>query len=148
MDKDGLRIDVGGETGGTPVLYQNGNRWIGTGHNSMATDDAGQRWIVYHAIDRNNPFLNEPFGINRRPMLIDRIDWVHGWPLVRYGCGPSESVQPGPVVRGVHTKTRVKSQWRRLPAKLHPRAPRPQGLRRVHRRHPRRRLADSCAPRR
>ena len=60
VDKDGLRIDVGGDTGGTPVLYQNGNRWIGTGHNSMATDDRGQRWIVYHAIDRNNPFLNEP----------------------------------------------------------------------------------------
>src|SRR3954447_21868954 len=57
VDKDGLRIDVGGETGGTPVLYQNGNRWIGTGHNSMATDDRGQRWIVYHAIDRNNPVL-------------------------------------------------------------------------------------------
>jgi arabinan endo-1,5-alpha-L-arabinosidase len=99
VDKDGLRIDVGGETGGTPVLYQNGNRWIGTGHNSMATDDRGQRWIVYHAIDRNNPYLNEPFGINRRPMLIDRIDWVRGWPVVRYGCGPSEATQRGPVVK-------------------------------------------------
>src|SRR3954471_18048145 len=65
----------------------------------MATDDRGQRWIVYHAIDRNNPFLNEPFGINRRPMLIDRIDWVHGWPVVRYGCGPSDSTQRGPAVR-------------------------------------------------
>jgi arabinan endo-1,5-alpha-L-arabinosidase len=120
VDKDGLRIDVGGETGGTPVLYQNGNRWVGTGHNSMATDDAGQRWIVYHAIDRNNPFLNEPFGINRRPMLIDRIDWVHGWPLVRYGCGPSESVQRGPVVRGVHTKTRVKTNGADCPRNFTP----------------------------
>src|SRR4051812_18012268 len=102
VDKDGLRIDVGGDTGGTPVLYQNGNRWIGTGHNSMATDDRGQRWIVYHAIDRNNPFLTpgDPLRINRRPMLIDRIDWVHGWPVVRYGCGPSDSVQRGPAVRG------------------------------------------------
>jgi arabinan endo-1,5-alpha-L-arabinosidase len=99
VDRDGLRIDVGGETGGTPVLYQNGNRWIGTGHNSMATDDAGQTWIVYHAIDRNNPFLDEPFGINRRPMLIDRLDWVNGWPIVRAGCGPSDSLQAGPLVR-------------------------------------------------
>jgi arabinan endo-1,5-alpha-L-arabinosidase len=99
VDKDGLRIDVGGETGGTPVLYQNGNRWIGTGHNSMATDDRGQRWIVYHAIDRNHPFLSGTEGINRRPMLIDRIDWVRAWPVVRYGCGPSESVQRGPVVK-------------------------------------------------
>ena len=106
-DKDGLRIDVGGETGGTPVLYQNGNRWIGPGHNSMATDDRGQRWIVYHAIDRNKPYLNEPFGINRRPMLIDRIDWVRGWPVVRYGCGPSESVQRGPVIKTARKVTRT-----------------------------------------
>jgi arabinan endo-1,5-alpha-L-arabinosidase len=98
VDRDGLRLDVGGETGGTPVLYQNGNRWIGTGHNSMATDDARRTWIVYHAIDRNHPFLDEPFGVNRRPMLIDRLDWVHGWPVVRGGCGPSDSRQPGPVV--------------------------------------------------
>jgi arabinan endo-1,5-alpha-L-arabinosidase len=99
VDKEGLRIDVGGDTGGTPVLYQNGNRWIGTGHNSMATDDRGQHWIVYHAIDRNVPYLTGTDGINRRPMLVDRIDWVHGWPVVRYGCGPSDSVQRGPAVR-------------------------------------------------
>jgi arabinan endo-1,5-alpha-L-arabinosidase len=99
VDRDGLRIDVGGETGGTPVLYQNGNRWVGTGHNSMATDDAGRTWIVYHAIDRTNPFLDEPYGINRRPMLVDRLDWVYGWPVVRFGCGPSDSLQPGPLVR-------------------------------------------------
>jgi arabinan endo-1,5-alpha-L-arabinosidase len=99
VDKDGLRIDVGGNTGGTPVLYQNGNRWIGTGHNSMATDDVGQDWIFYHAIDRNQPYLTGTDGINRRPMLEDRVDWVHGWPVVRYGCGPSDSRQLGPVVK-------------------------------------------------
>ena len=99
VDREGLRIDVGGATGGTPVLYQNGNRWIGTGHNSMARDDVGQTWIVYHAIDRTNPYLDEPFGINRRPMLIDRLDWLHGWPVVRGGCGPSDSLHPGPVVQ-------------------------------------------------
>jgi len=111
VDKDGLRIDVGGNTGGTPVLYQNGNRWVGTGHNSMATDDRGQRWIVYHAIDRNNPYLTGTSGINRRPMLIDRIDWVRGWPVVRYGCGPSESVQRGPVVRGVKSAPTAGSRY-------------------------------------
>ena len=103
VDKDGLRIDVGGNTGGTPVLYQNGNRWIGTGHNSMATDDLGQDWIFYHAIDRNNPYLTGTDGINRRPMLEDRVDWVNGWPVVRFGCGPSDSPQLGPVVGRGHS---------------------------------------------
>ncbi len=99
VDKDGVRLDVGGNTGGTPVLYQNGNRWIGTGHNSMATDDLGQDWIFYHAIDRNTPYLTGTDGINRRPMLEDRVDWVNGWPVVRFGCGPSDSRQLGPVVK-------------------------------------------------
>jgi hypothetical protein len=41
--------------------------------------------------------LTEPFGINRRPMLIDRIDWINGWPRTRAGRGPSDSPQPAPV---------------------------------------------------
>ena len=99
LDREGISLNVNGYTGGTPVLYQNGNRWIGTGHNSMATDDLGQNWIVYHAIDRNRPYLTGTDGINRRPMLIDRLDWRKGWPVVRAGCGPSETAQLGPVVK-------------------------------------------------
>jgi arabinan endo-1,5-alpha-L-arabinosidase len=99
LDREGVSLNINGYAGGTPVLYQNGNRWIGTGHNSMATDDRGQNWIVYHAIDRNVPYLTGTDGINRRPMLIDRLDWRKGWPVVRYGCGPSETRQPGPVVK-------------------------------------------------
>ena len=79
------------------VVTQNGNRWVGAGHNAVLTDHAGRDFLVYHAIDRNKPWLNEPFGINRRPMLIDRLDWVDGWPRVRAGAGPSDSPQPGPV---------------------------------------------------
>lgn len=86
--------------GGTPVLVQNGNRWIGTGHNAVVSDRAGQDWIVYHGIDRAVPYLDGTDGINRRPMLLDRLDWVNGWPAVRAGRGPSERPQRGPATGG------------------------------------------------
>ena len=83
--------------GGTNLIMQNGNRWIGVGHHAIATDAEGRDWIVYHGIDRNNPWLTEPFAVNRRPTLIDPIDWVDGWPRTRAGAGPSDEEQPAPV---------------------------------------------------
>ncbi len=99
VDQQGVPLNQS-RAGGTPVLYQNGNAWIGAGHNSVVTDLAGQDWIVYHALDRADPFLDEPFGINERPMLLDRLDWIDGWPEVNAGAGPSEGPQTGPVTDG------------------------------------------------
>ena len=96
VDADGISL-VASRAGGTLVVTQNGNRWIGAGHHAVLTDHAGRDFLAYHAIDRNEPWLTEPFGINRRPMLIDRLDWVNGWPRVRAGAGPSDSLQAGPV---------------------------------------------------
>ena len=96
LDAEG-RSMAASVTGGTILVTQNGNRWIGAGHNSIFTDATGRDWLSYHALDRAVPWLNEPFGINRRPMLIDRIDWIDGWPTVRGGAGPSEGPQPAPV---------------------------------------------------
>jgi arabinan endo-1,5-alpha-L-arabinosidase len=87
--------------GGTPVIQQNGNTWIGTGHNAVVTDAAGQDWLAYHAIDRADPYLDEPYGINKRPMLLDRLDWIDGWPVVRAGAGASAGSQRAPVSAGV-----------------------------------------------
>jgi hypothetical protein len=89
--------------GGTPVLNQNGNSWVGTGHNAIATDLAGQDWIVYHAIDRADPYLDGTEGINQRPMLEDRLDWIAGWPVVRGDRGPSDTPTVGPVTGGYWT---------------------------------------------
>ncbi len=96
LDADGISM-LASKVGGTILVTQNGNRWIGAGHHAIATDNAGRDFIVYHALDRNQPWLDEPFGINRRPMLMDRIDWIDGWPRTRAGAGPSDTPQPAPV---------------------------------------------------
>ncbi|GAA3569176.1 family 43 glycosylhydrolase [Kribbella ginsengisoli] len=95
LDADGVSMNES-RVGGTTVITQNGNKWIGPGHHAFITDAAGQDHIVYHAIDRGTPWLTDPFGINRRPMLIDDIDWIDGWPRTRAGAGPSDTPQPAP----------------------------------------------------
>ncbi len=96
VDHEGVPL-LDERPGGTQVLVQNGNRWIGAGHHTIVTDLAGQDWILYHAIDREDPWLAEPGGVNRRPTLMDRLDWVDGWPVTRAGKGPSEGRQRAPV---------------------------------------------------
>ncbi len=96
VDAEGTPL-MASRVGGTTVVTQNGNRFVGTGHHAFLTDAQGRDFIAYHAIDRNHPWLGQPFGINRRPMLLDRVDWVDGWPRARAGAGPSDSPQPAPV---------------------------------------------------
>lgn len=96
LDREGVSMNAS-RTGGSIVLTPNGNRWVGTGHNAVVTDLAGHDWMVYHAIDRHQPYLDQPYGINRRPMLIDRMDWEEGWPVVRGGRGASDTRVPAPV---------------------------------------------------
>lgn len=86
-----------------PTMVATDNRYEGSfvvrrGDWYYLLDAAGRDFIVYHAQDRNEPWLSEPFGINRRPMLIDRLDWIDGWPVTRAGAGPSDADLPAPVV--------------------------------------------------
>ena len=118
VDQQGVPLTAS-RAGGTPVLNQNGNRWVGAGHNAIATDLAGRDWIVYHAIDRADPFLTGQDGINERPMLVDRLDWVKGWPAVRAGRGPSTGQQQGPATDGRWSTTfdsGVPARWRQTGA--------------------------------
>lgn len=98
VDRDGVSL-LAGRVGGTPVLTQNGNRWVGAGHDTVITDFAGQDWIVYHAVDRTDPYYAGDVGYTKRPVLIDPLDWKHGWPTVRGGRGPSDTPQPGPAAQ-------------------------------------------------
>ena len=119
VDREGTPLTAS-RAGGTPVLTQNGNQWVGAGHNAVVTDLAGQDWIAYHAIDRADPYLDGTSGVNERPMLIDRLDWVDGWPAVRAGLGPSSGPQPGPVAQrtgaasfdaGIDRSLRTLGRW-------------------------------------
>jgi arabinan endo-1,5-alpha-L-arabinosidase len=70
-------------------------RWLAPGHNSVVTDGSGTDWIVYHAVDVRRPRENPTDELNtRRVMLIDRIAWRDGWPVV---LGPSDQPEPAPV---------------------------------------------------
>ncbi len=101
VDREGVPLTAG-RVGGTPVLGMNGNRWVGTGHNTIITDLSGQNWMLYHAIDRTNPYM-APTDTSelppKRPVLMDALDWVEEWPVVRGGQGASSDIeQPAPVV--------------------------------------------------
>lgn len=98
VDRDGRSI-LAGRVGGTPVITQNGNRWVGTGHNTVVTDFAGQDWTFYHAVDRNDPYYAGQPGYTKRPLLLDPLDWKGGWPVVRGDRGPSDQLVPGPVAQ-------------------------------------------------
>ena len=97
-DKDGRSI-LATKVGGTPVLSQNGNRWVGTGHNAVLRDYAGQYWTVYHAVNQFDPYYSAQVGYTKRPALIDPLDWRGGWPVVRGDRGPSTGPRPGPAAQ-------------------------------------------------
>jgi arabinan endo-1,5-alpha-L-arabinosidase len=77
------------------MLYKS-ERWLAPGHNSILTDEAGDTWIIYHAIDVNRPRQRQEDEINsRRILLIDKIGWRDGWPFVGT---PSHEPQAAPIV--------------------------------------------------
>jgi len=97
-DRDGAPM-MAGRVGGTPALSMNGNRWVGLGHNSVFQDFSGQWWTVYHAADRNDPYFTGAVGFTKRPVLLDPLDWVDGWPTVRGGLWASDKSQHAPAAQ-------------------------------------------------
>ena len=103
VDKEGHSF-LEGRTGGTPALSMNGNRWVGTGHNSVFQDFDGQWWTVYHAVDQYDPYFENAVGFTKRPVLLDAVDWIGGWPTVRGGLWASDTPQQAPAAQpGQHT---------------------------------------------
>jgi arabinan endo-1,5-alpha-L-arabinosidase len=79
------------------IVLEKSGRWIAPGHNSVIADARGQDWIVYHAVDIRRPREKSSDELNtRRVMLIDRIRWRNGWPMID---GPSSTALPSPTSR-------------------------------------------------
>lgn len=94
VDKNGNNLLNGG---GTLVVEANpGNTgFAGPGHNAeIMVDDEGTEWFLYHGIPKSNPNLDN--GASRRPLLMDKIIWEDGWPLIE-GRVPSLVQQPAPI---------------------------------------------------
>jgi len=95
LDQEGVSLNTFAP-GGTISIAPNGNRWVGPGGNVVFTDDSGQDYMLYHAIDQTAPYFDGFPGATRRPPLIDPIVWVNGWPQVRGGAWASAKPQPAP----------------------------------------------------
>ncbi len=98
VDREGVSL-LAGRVGGTPVIAQNGNRWAGTGHNEVFTDMSGQDWTIYHAVDREHPYFAGTSNFTKRPVLMDGLDWIDGWPALNGGAGPSDTPRQAPAAQ-------------------------------------------------
>ena len=98
VDREGASF-LAGRVGGTPALSMNGNPFVGPGHNFVLEDFAGQWWTFYHAIDRFDPYFEGAVGFTKRPLMLDAVDWIGGWPTVRGGLWISDTPQPGPAAQ-------------------------------------------------
>ncbi|UOQ75915.1 glycoside hydrolase family 43 protein [Hymenobacter sp. 5516J-16] len=82
------------------MLLEGNEHWHAPGHNCVVADAAGQDWLAYHAIDPRQPTfdaIDDEQGFSRRVLLLDRLEYVDGWPRLVTGGTPSWQLQPGPV---------------------------------------------------
>jgi arabinan endo-1,5-alpha-L-arabinosidase len=69
------------------ILIHGNERFVGTGHNSeIIVDKKGKTWILYHAIDKNNP--------RGRLLMLDEVQWDNGWPFVEGNTPSSRWIRP------------------------------------------------------
>lgn len=83
------------------LLIGRNERFVGTGHNSeIVTDDFGHDWLLYHGVDVSNP--------HGRVLLLDRIEWKEGWPIVNSGSASTEANRPKFLVDDLQTTLSLK----------------------------------------
>lgn len=85
---------------GSSAILEQSAVWSAPGHNSVVTDDDGNDWILYHAIDAERPLFEDLLrdGPSPRVMLLDRVTYRDGWPRIR-DDQPSSALENVPVLR-------------------------------------------------
>jgi arabinan endo-1,5-alpha-L-arabinosidase len=94
----GPYLDRNGEgllDGAGTLLLAAGKQFIAPGHVAVVLDDADREWLLYHAVDRDQPRLNR---ITRRPLMMDPLHWQDDWPEIKNGT-PGDQWQKRPVIR-------------------------------------------------
>ncbi|HSH17760.1 MAG TPA: glycoside hydrolase family 43 protein [Candidatus Saccharimonadales bacterium] len=71
-----------------PPILKTGTRWKGPGHGGLA-QAGGVDYYVYHAWEGSN-------WIDVRKMMVEKINWVNGWPEINNGT-PAEGQLPYPL---------------------------------------------------
>ena len=89
LDKDGKDLK---ERGTGSMLLHTNDKYAGPGPNSrFFTDDNGNDWLLYHAIDKTKPYVST--GANRRVLMLDKLSWANGWPEIVNAEPSTTSVQ-------------------------------------------------------
>jgi arabinan endo-1,5-alpha-L-arabinosidase len=69
------------------ILIKGNTRFVGTGHNSeIVTDKNGKTWVLYHAVDINNP--------RGRVLMLDEVEWKDNWPFVQESTPSLSHIRP------------------------------------------------------
>ena len=88
-DIEGNEVNDDQKNAGSLVIRGN-DQWAGPGHQSqMITDSNGTQWMLYHAIDKADPYFSGAY--TKRPLMLDPVIWEDGWPEVN-GQQPSKKV--------------------------------------------------------
>lgn len=82
---------------GNSVILELNKTWKAPGHNSIIKDEAGEHWMLYHAI-YDGQDSTKMANIKGRVMLIDKLQWKDGWPYIA-GNAPSTTPQQSPILK-------------------------------------------------
>nr|WP_240147622.1 family 43 glycosylhydrolase [Halorussus sp. JP-T4] len=83
-NREGERLTADGATGTT--ILDGGEQFLAPGHCAVVRDGNGGWWLLYHAYVAGNARVGDT---PRRVLMLDRIRWVNGWPVVGEDGTPS-----------------------------------------------------------